>query len=407
MAVLQHRDLPREHLEPTWIPSRQPLCSAPLFRQGHRCWLCRHACHIHLAELREDSNEEQREGSSLPPVNELPAGQGTLWDTNNQNTPGSKPNSWCATNLHLPQPTQKKKLSKTSLHSPLHGSGFDIHHQQLWSICVHMLAMGRRQMCYNFFYALIFANAVYNDGCLSLPNCVWSSGSSLQNHTQDASCRLKPQSQDRRHWARAEAVYRCMYACIYSSAKGGPPGDSRSSTDALQMVLNPDLWKLRMTFSKQYFEKYGWGQRLKIKEQASVHPLIYICSTWKGTVCYVDKTDNFLREVFNLSLGLALLSLWLSRSTGSMGCSEMAFTRNASFYYRNLDTPCGPNRILKCPLWFLIVGGTHALEASASSLTSTTPTRICAHWISLFFSPITFEPWSHSELREKKDFLLW
>lgn len=162
-----------------------------------------------------------------------------------------------------------------------------------------MLAMGRRQMCYNFFYALIFANAVYNDGCLSLPNCVWSSGSSLQNHTQDASCRLKlqPHSQDRRHWARAEAlyVYVCMCVCIYSSAKGGPPGDSRSSTDALQMVLNPDLWKPRMTFSKQYFEKYGWGQRLKIKEQASVHPLIYICSTWKGTACYVDKNRQLLK----------------------------------------------------------------------------------------------------------------
>lgn len=111
--------------------------------------------------------------------------------------------------------------------------------------------------------------------------------------------------------------------------------------------------------------------------------------------------------MFNLCLGLALLSLWLSRSTGSMGCSEMAFTRNASFYYRNLDAPCGPNRFLKCLLWFLIVGGTHALEASASSLTSTTPTRVCVHWISLVFSPVTFEPWSHSELREQKDFLLW
>ena len=47
--------------------------------------------------------------------------------------------------------------------------------------------------------------------------------------------------------------------------------------------------------SKQYFEKYGWGRRLKIKEQASVHPLIYICSTWKGTVCYVDKNRQLLR----------------------------------------------------------------------------------------------------------------
>jgi len=56
-------------------------------------------------------------------------------------------------------------------------------------------------------------------------------------------CKLQPHSQDRRHWARAEAlyVYVCMCVCIYSSAKGGPPGDSRSSTDALQMVLNPDL----------------------------------------------------------------------------------------------------------------------------------------------------------------------
>lgn len=51
----------------------------------------------------------------------------------------------------------------------------------------------------------------------------------------------------------------------------------------------------RRPSQKQYFEKYGWGQRLKKKEQASVHPLIYICSTWKGTVCYVDRNRQLLR----------------------------------------------------------------------------------------------------------------
>lgn len=195
-----------------------------------------------------------------------------------------------------------KYIYETSLHSPLLGSGFDIHHQLLWSICVHMLAMGRRQMCYNFFYALIFANAVYNDGCFSLPDCVWSGGSSLQHHTRDASCRLEPKHPfPGQPWPGTcgGTVYIniCMsvYIDIYCSAKGRPPGDSGSSADALQMVLNPDLWKLWMTFSKQYFEKYGWGWRLKIKEQASVHPLIYICSTWKGTVCYVDKNRQLLR----------------------------------------------------------------------------------------------------------------
>lgn len=81
----------------------------------------------------------------------------------------------------------------------------------------------------------------------------------------------------------------------HCSAKGGPPGDSGSSTDVLQMVLYPDPWKLQTTFSKQYFEKQGRGQRLKIKEQASVHALIYICSTWKGTICSVDKNRQLLR----------------------------------------------------------------------------------------------------------------
>lgn len=82
---------------------------------------------------------------------------------------------------------------------------------------------------------------------------------------------------------------------IHCSAKGGPPGDSGSSTDVLQMVLYPDPWKLQTTFSKQYFEKQDRGQRLKIKEQASVHALIYICSTWKGTICSVDKNRQLLR----------------------------------------------------------------------------------------------------------------
>lgn len=122
---------------------------------------------------------------------------------------------------------------------------------------------------------------------VSLPNCVWSSGSRLQYHTWDASCRLEP-----------EPLFPCL----------PQPGTYRGTGDiALQRedhlvilgaawcTLNGTVPRLLVTFSKQYFEKYGWGQRLKIKEQASVHILIYICSTWKGTVCYVDKNRQLLR----------------------------------------------------------------------------------------------------------------
>lgn len=153
--------------------------------------------------------------------------------------------------------------------SPLHGSGFHIHHQLVWSICIHMLTMARRQMCY-IFCALIFANAVYNAGYSSLPNCVLSGGSSLEYHTWDVSCRLKPEPPlPNQSWLGA---YGGTEDC---SVKGWPPGDSGSSTDTLQMILQT----LRIVT----------GDRGYKKEQASVHPLIYICSTWKGTVCYVDK----------------------------------------------------------------------------------------------------------------------
>lgn len=95
--------------------------------------------------------------------------------------------------IHFTFPTLFKRIYiyETPLLSQLCGSGFDIHRQLVWSICVHMLAMGRRQMCPNISMLLIFANAVYKHGYFSLPNCVWSGGSSLQYHTWDVSCRLK------------------------------------------------------------------------------------------------------------------------------------------------------------------------------------------------------------------------
>lgn len=114
------------------------------------------------------------------------------------------------------------------------------------------------------------------------------------------------------------------------------------------------------------------------------------------------KRDNFLGEVFDLCLGLALLSLWSSWSTGSMGCSETAFTQNASSCYRNFDTPCGLNRFLKCLLWFLTVEDTHAWEPSVFSLMSTTPTVICMHWILLFFFSPSDYFWTMKSLRTKR-----
>lgn len=114
------------------------------------------------------------------------------------------------------------------------------------------------------------------------------------------------------------------------------------------------------------------------------------------------KTENFLGEVFNLCLGLALLSLWLSWSTGSMGYSETAFTQDASSCYRNFDTPCGLNRFLKCLLWFLTLEDTHAWEPSVFSLMSTTPTRICIHWILLLFFPLPDNFWTMKSFRTKR-----
>lgn len=108
---------------------------------------------------------------------------------------------------------------------------------------------------------------------------MWATDSSLSPHSQASPGPALQRGAGDRH----------------CSAKRGPPGGSGSSTDVPQTALYPDLWKLWMTFSKQYFEKQCWGQRLKIKEQASVHPLIYICSTWKGTICSVDKNRQLLR----------------------------------------------------------------------------------------------------------------
>lgn len=105
-------------------------------------------------------------------------------------------------------------------------------------LCSHASYGQRRQMCYNFFCALIFANAVYNDGCFPLPNCVWSGGSSLQYHTGDGSCRLKPeppfpgQPQPGAYGGTGGYILLC---------KGRTTWQSGSSTDGLQTVLYPDL----------------------------------------------------------------------------------------------------------------------------------------------------------------------
>lgn len=154
-----------------------------------------------------------------------------------------------------------------------------------------MLAMGRRQMCPNFSMLLIFANAVYKDGCFSLPNRVWSGGSSLQYHTWDVSYRLKSEPPfPGQPWpGPTEALE--IYIAV-------PREDHLATLEAALMCSKwccIQIFETRMTFSKQYFEKQGWGQRLKTKEQASVHPLICICSTWKGTISSVDKNRQFLR----------------------------------------------------------------------------------------------------------------
>lgn len=154
-----------------------------------------------------------------------------------------------------------------------------------------MLAMGRRQMCPNFSMLLIFANAVYKDGWFSLPNCVWSDGSSLQYHTWDVSYRLKsePPFPDQPWLGPTEALE--IYIAV-------PREDHLVTLGAALMCSKwccIQTFERRTTFSKQPFEKQGWGQRLKTKGQACVHPLIYICSTWKGTLCSVDKNRQLLR----------------------------------------------------------------------------------------------------------------
>lgn len=64
----------------------------------------------------------------------------------------------------------------------------------------------------------------------------------------------------------------------------------------------------------------GLGTEGKIKESVSVLPPIFICSTWKGNVCYIDKNRQLLLESVPL-VSRALVSLRLSWSTCNIVCN--------------------------------------------------------------------------------------
>lgn len=115
-----------------------------------------------------------------------------------------------------------------------------------------MLVRGRRQMCYNFFCALIFANAVYNDGCFSAKLCVvrWQ-----QPAVPHMRCELQTRAWApvpmpvttghlRRHWryCSTKGTASWFWEQHWCAPNGAVPRPLKTTGDLLRTVL----WEVRL-----------------------------------------------------------------------------------------------------------------------------------------------------------------